>query len=633
MNKIKIWSFTLIVTILVSSCSQQKRYISYKVKEGETMRDIANRIDVKTEDLVRLNPDVGETPSTNSVIIIPNPEYKKSIPLIQEPKGDKQSEENKDENTDESSSENEVTTEDKNNTVKQPDSTQIVRTVIEYKKHTVKPGETVYRITKDYNISKDELINLNPQYPRLKENYLDVGQVLKVKIEQKKIVYLSREDDLKNHITHTVKSKETVYSLTRFYNITKEDLMNLNPEYPEIEDNNLQVGQVLRIRNIADNIERYSSEMFIDSIAEINENIKLALLLPFRAKEYDSISYENIFDTSKGKRGSANLANLVTDFYMGSEIAIDSIKSLGIKVDVSVFDTGNRGKNIKGILEKKLLNNMNAIIGPFYSDKVKEVAKASDAPVIFPHFSRNQDQFSSSKIVKSAPDKITRSQTLGNYLSKIYNGENIFIVSDGTESSDSQAKEITKMLKSNDSIKNVFVLKPENNFIKKERFTDKMKPNSHNWLIIASDQTAVVANAINSMIVLPEGISAQVFAIEKNGRSYENVDNNTLARIGFTYVTDSYANYEDLHLQRFINSYKNKNNDIPTEYAVRGFDITFDTLMRLASGEKLLDTYKQGASIRLENKFEFDKKLFGSIYNKGLFIVKYNSDLTLERIK
>ncbi|SNR14911.1 LysM peptidoglycan-binding domain-containing protein [Tenacibaculum jejuense] len=633
MNKIKFWTFTLIVTLLISSCSQQKRYISYKVKEGETMRDIAKRIDVKTEDLVRLNPDVGETPSMNSVIIIPNPEYKKSIPLIQDSKNDKESKENKDESPDESSSENEVTTEDENETVKQPDSTQIIRTVIEFKKHTVKPGETVYRITKDYNISKEELINLNPQYPRLKENYLDVGQVLKVKVAEKKIVYLSREEDLKNHVTHTVKSKETVYSLTRFYNITKEELMNLNPEYPEIENNNLQIGQVLRIRNVADNIESYSSEMFIDSIGQIDESIRVALLLPFRADEYKEKVSDDIFDTSKADRGNANLANLVTDFYLGSEIAIDSVKSLGVNLDISVFDTGNRGKNIEAILEKELLNDMNAIIGPFYSDKVKEVAKASDAPVIFPHYSKNQNQFSSSKIVKSAPDKTIRSQALGNYLSKIYDGEGIFIVSDGTETSDAQSKEITQILKSNDSIENVFVLKPEDNFIKKERFTDKMKPNSHNWIIIATDQRDVVANAINSMIVLPEGISAQVFAIEKNTRSYESVDNNTLARIGFTYVTDSYANYEDQNMKRFINSYKAKNNDIPTEYAVRGFDITFDVLMRLASGEKLLDTYKQGASIRLENKFEFDKKLFGSIYNKGLFIVKYNPDLTLERIK
>ncbi|WP_299714604.1 LysM peptidoglycan-binding domain-containing protein [uncultured Tenacibaculum sp.] len=633
MNKIKFWAFTLVLAMLVS-CSQQKRYISYKVKEGESMREIAERINVKTEDLVRLNPDVGENPSTNSVIIVPNPKYKKQIPLIQEPKEDKDTDVVKDETITDTSSDNDNTTKDEENTdiAAKADSTQIVRTVIEFKKHTVQPGETVYRITKQYDISKEELINLNPQYPRLRDNYLDVGQVLKVKVAEKKIVYLSREEDLKNHVTHTVKSKETVYSLTRFYNITKEDLMNLNPEYPEIEDNQLQIGQVLRIRNIADNVETYSSEMFIDSIADIEENIKVALLLPFRADEYNGKDYEDIFDTSKADRGNANLANLVTDFYMGSEIAIDSIKSLGIKVDVSVFDTGNRGKNIEQILEKELLNEMNAIIGPFYSDKVSSVAKSADAPVIFPHFSRNQSQFSSSKIVKSAPDKITRSEVLANYLSKIHDGESIFIVSDGTEVSDAQAKEMTKILRDNDSIKDVFVLKPEKGYIKKERFTDKMKPNSSSWVIIATDQTALVANAVNSMVVLPEGLSAKVFAISK-GSSYENVDNNTLARIGFTYVTDNYANYDDENLKDFINKYKAKNNDIPSQYAVRGFDITFDVLMRLASGEKLLDTYKKGSSIRLENKFEFDKKLFGSVYNKGLFIVKYNPDLTLQRIK
>ncbi len=633
MNKIKFWAFTLVLAMLVS-CSQQKRYISYKVKEGESMREIAERINVKTEDLVRLNPDVGENPSTNSVIIVPNPKYKKQIPLIQEPKEDKDTDVVKDETITDTSSDNDNTTKDEENTdiAAKADSTQIVRTVIEFKKHTVQPGETVYRITKQYDISKEELINLNPQYPRLRDNYLDVGQVLKVKVAEKKIVYLSREEDLKNHVTHTVKSKETVYSLTRFYNITKEDLMNLNPEYPEIEDNQLQIGQVLRIRNIADNVETYSSEMFIDSIADIQEKIKVALLLPFRADEYNGKDYEDIFDTSKADRGNANLANLVTDFYMGSEIAIDSIKSLGIKVDVSVFDTGNRGKNIEQILEKELLNEMNAIIGPFYSDKVSSVAKSADAPVIFPHFSRNQSQFSSSRIVKSAPDKITRSEVLANYLSKIHDGESIFIVSDGTEVSDAQAKEMTKILRDNDSIKDIFVLKPEKGYIKKERFTDKMKPNSSSWVIIATDETALVANAVNSMVVLPEGLSAKVFAISK-GSSYENVDNNTLARIGFTYVTDNYANYDDKNLKDFINKYKAKNNDIPSQYAVRGFDITFDVLMRLASGEKLLDTYKQGSSIRLENKFEFDKKLFGSVYNKGLFIVKYNPDLTLQRIK
>ncbi|WP_075342102.1 PBP1 and LysM peptidoglycan-binding domain-containing protein [Tenacibaculum agarivorans] len=621
MNTIKFWAFTIALSLIVASCSQQKRYISYTVKEGETMRDIAKRVNVKTEDLVRLNPDVGDVPSANSTIIIPNPEYNKNIPLIQKPT---ETTDNGIEATD-----TELTNDD---TTVAPDSTQIVRTVYEYKTHTVKPGETVYRITKTYDISKDELLKLNPQFPRLKDNYLDVGQELKVKVAEKKVFYISREEDLKNHVTHTVESKETVYGLTRFYNISKEELMNLNPEYPEIADNVLKVGQVLRIRDIAEKLDTDEIKMFIDTIAT-TDTIRLAMLLPFRAKEYDSISYEKIFDAKKSKRsGDANLANLITDFYMGSEIAIDSVKRSGVNVDVSVFDTGNRGNLVEQIIESDKLDNVDAIIGPFYSDKAEYVAKKADAPVVFPHYSKKQDQFSSSSLVKSAPDNNARSQFLANYLTKIYTKENIFIVSDGSTDSDDHAKEITKLLREHDSINEVHVLKPDEGYIKKERFTDKMKEGSHNWVIITSNDKALVANAINSMVVLPEKVSAQVFSINK-GAAYDNVDNNTLARVGFAFITDNYTDSEDQNLKEFTKKYRKINKDIPSEYAIRGFDITLDVLMRLASGEELTKTYKQGASIRLGNKFIFDKKLFGSTSNYGLFMVKYNPDLTLERIK
>ena len=61
--------------------------------------------------------------------------------------------------------------------------------------------------------------------------------------------------------------------------------------------------------------------------------------------------------------------------------------------------------------------------------------------------------------------------------------------------------------------------------------------------------------------------------------------------------------------------------------------MTYDILMRLASGNNLTDTFKNGVSLRLENKFDYRKKTFGSSSNKGLFIVKYNKDLSLTRLK
>ena len=159
-----------------------------------------------------------------------------------------------------------------------------------------------------------------------------------------------------------------------------------------------------------------------------------------------------------------------------------------------------------------------------------------------------------------------------------------------------------------------------------------MKPESHSWLIITSDDNAVVADALNSMIVLPEDITAQVFSIKKN-RAYDNIDNNQLARVEYTYVSTSFKDTKALEAEKFNKKYKKNNYTSPSQYSIKGFDVTYDVLMRLASGKKLSDTFKEGASLRLEAKFNYDASSTNAIENKGLFIVKYNKDLSLMRLK
>ena len=68
----------------------------------------------------------------------------------------------------------------------------------------------------------------------------------------------------------------------------------------------------------------------------------------------------------------------------------------------------------------------------------------------------------------------------------------------------------------------------------------------------------------------------------------------------------------------------------PNRYAIRGFDLTLDLLLRLASTENdLFDA--SGSEIEteyLENKFRYTKKLFGGYTNESVYVVKYH-DLTL----
>ncbi|MDY0781379.1 LysM peptidoglycan-binding domain-containing protein [Tenacibaculum sp. IB213877] len=619
-SKIKFLVFAFVFSIAIS-CGQQKRYITYQVKQGESMRDIANRLDVRTKDLLRLNPDVGRRPDANTTIIIPNPKFKGAT--------------TSNNNVEESVTEEEVTpveetnsTEEvvENENTEQPkDTIQVVRITYEYVTHTVQPKETVYGITKKYEISKDELLKLNPEYPTLKDNLLSIGQVLKVKATETK-TFVSLEEDLKNHVTHEVQPKETVYSITRFYNITKEDLILLNPDHPNIADDYIDVGEILRIRTIENKLETDNKKFYEDIIdMDEEETIDIAFLLPFKADEYTNTNAKDVFKENV-------LANMVTDFYMGAEIALDSIKAQGISFNAKIYDTGNRDEKVSELLDNDALEDADVIIGPFYSDKVEEVAKGARVPVIFPHYSKNQGKFSSSKIIKTEADTETHTNFLVSYLKDSYNGENIFIVGDETDDSNKQISTLVSGLKRHDSILEIHVLKPENGYIKKERFTDKMPEGSHNWIIITSIDNVVVADALNSMVVLPEGVTAQVYAVEK-GAAYDKMDNNKLARINFSYVANNYTDENAEETKAFNRKFKDRNKTIPSDYAVKGFDITYDILMRLASGKKLSDTFDEGVSIRLENKFDYDKKLFGSVSNKGLFIVKYNKDLSLQRLK
>ena len=609
MKKLQFLILTGILTFTIS-CGQQKRYVSYKIQEGETMNDIAKRLDMDTKDLFRLNPDVGKEPSPNTVIVIPNPKIKNGNSSNTEKEYAVIDQDHK----------NEVEKNDAKDTTDNAYQTTVVKS---YKTHEVKAGETVYRITKLYNITKDDLIKLNPEFPGIKNNNLSIGQLLKVKAIEETIT-INKEEVLKQYLTHVVKSKETVFSITRFYNITKDDLIKLNPEFPSLVDNNLSIGQLLKIKPIEEVEKNENLSFYQDSIQD-NTTINLALLLPFKALEYDTITAKRIFKDNK-------LANMVTDFYLGAEMAIDSIQKQGVKINTLVFDTGNRGENVTAIVDNDELDNVDVVIGPFYSEQVDNVVKSTNAPVVFPHYSNKQKDLSSSKIVKAAPEKSLYADFLTLYLKNNYKGENIFIVGDGQNNSNNTINTIVASLKKHDSISDIHILKPEKGYIKKERFTDKMNTKKRNWVIITSEDKVSVADALNSMIGLPDNMSVQVFTTDKN-EAYDRIDNNKLADINFTYVSEAYTDEASDDVKLFYTKFKSKNNALPSDYAVKGFDITYDILMRLASGNDLGKTFKQGVSLRVENKFDYHKKTFGSTTNQGLFLIKYNKDLSLSRLK
>ncbi|HIE44601.1 MAG TPA: LysM peptidoglycan-binding domain-containing protein [Flavobacteriaceae bacterium] len=95
----------------------------------------------------------------------------------------------------------------------------------------VEVGETLYSISGKYYVSVSDIKHFN----NLKSNVISVGQ--KLKLIGKKSIVVSK------NIEHIVVKGDTLFSLSKKYNITVEKLKTLN----NLINNNLSLGQKLII--------------------------------------------------------------------------------------------------------------------------------------------------------------------------------------------------------------------------------------------------------------------------------------------------------------------------------------------------------------------------------------------------
>lgn len=107
--------------------------------------------------------------------------------------------------------------------------------------HIVKQGETLYSIARKYGTTVQELMALN----ELADNNLEVGQELViVPLNGEQLRQGDPHPSAEEPVYHTVKEKETLYGISRKYNVPVETIRKLN----SLPDNSISVGQKLRIR-------------------------------------------------------------------------------------------------------------------------------------------------------------------------------------------------------------------------------------------------------------------------------------------------------------------------------------------------------------------------------------------------
>ena len=109
--------------------------------------------------------------------------------------------------------------------------------------HVVKPGQTLYSISKAYNISQREIAIENPGVM----SGLQMGQALKIPVKSKLAEEVDTsvlEDQPDEGRIHVVKRGETLYGIARFYDLDENRILDANQD---VQGFNLQPGMRLQI--------------------------------------------------------------------------------------------------------------------------------------------------------------------------------------------------------------------------------------------------------------------------------------------------------------------------------------------------------------------------------------------------
>jgi hypothetical protein len=83
----------------------------------------------------------------------------------------------------------------------------------------------------------------------------------------------------------------------------------------------------------------------------------------------------------------------------------------------------------------------------------------------------------------------------------------------------------------------------------------------------------------------------------------------------------------------FVESYKKAFGVEPSQNVKFGFDLTFDTLLRISQEKSFEASAANDVTEYTILKFDYKANKTGSHDNNGLYIIQYNSDGTLKEIK
>lgn len=253
--------------------------------------------------------------------------------------------------------------------------------------HTMQEGEDICSLAKQYNATIEGIITSNPG---LKPEEYIAGA--KVKVVPNTALPFTYERTGRRYYKYEAKRGETYASIAKDNGITEAELKAANPELKKVKKGKTitlpkpvierVTGEMttIPIEELRDYYSPRINDLYYELVGKRLENeVNIALVLPFQLH----------------KAAPPKQAYLYTDFYKGLLLAMDSAALITDKhINIKVYDTQHNLNVTDSLLSLPELRTMNMIIAPSEPQQLARInafGKSYGVPVLNCFTTKNED--------------------------------------------------------------------------------------------------------------------------------------------------------------------------------------------------------------------------------------------------
>ncbi|MBD3589208.1 LysM peptidoglycan-binding domain-containing protein [Bacteroides sp. GM023] len=580
-NRIFLFLLFISVSYAVSYAQENQSYFLHTIEKGQSLYSISKMYNVTTSDIIRLNPGCDKKIYAGQTIKIPKGKESQKGETF----------------------------------------------------HTIQAGETLYKLTTMYNVSAKDICEANPGLSA--ENFR-IGQVILIPQKEEKEVAVQTPPVEQSNIQgpvvprckdmHKVKRKETIFSVSREYGISEQELIAANPELKK----GMKKGQFLCIPYPAATtvqptqkedpyaIPPSNSELFRKSKETPKEmsTIKAALILPFQ----------------EDKR--------MVEYYEGFLMAVDSLKRTGTSLDLYVYDSGKDISTLNTILAKNEMKKMDVIFGPMHQNQIKplsDFAEKNDIRLVIPFSQKGEEVFNNPAVYQiNTPQSYLYSEVYEHFTRQFPNAHVIFIE---PTIADKEKAEFISGLKQELKSKGIS-MQTVNESATKETLKAALRNDKENIFIPTSSTNVLLIKALPQLTLLVRDNPEQNIHLfgYPEWQIYTKDHLDSFFELDVYFYSSFYTNTLFPAAVQFTNDYhkwysKDLTSKFPN-YAMLGFDTGFFFLKGLSRyGSELENNLPKMSLTPIQTGFKFQRvNNWGGFINKKVFFIRFTKNFELVKL-